>query len=78
MDRVIRGPVNTYKIRKLDDTPLQGTFYKEDLQKVHVDDDRLFCMEKVLKRQKGQALVKWKGWPDKYNSCVATRELKKL
>ena len=48
----IRGPVNTYKIRKLDDTPLEGTFYKEDLQKVDVDDDGLFCMEKVLKRQK--------------------------
>ena len=33
-------------------------------------------MEKVLKRQKGQALVKWKGWTDKYNSWVAIKELK--
>ena len=31
MDRVILSPMNTYKIRKLDDTPLEGTFYEEDL-----------------------------------------------
>ena len=43
--RVIKGPVNTYKICELDDTPLEGTFYKEDLQKVHVDDDGLFRVE---------------------------------
>ena len=76
--RVIKGSVNTYKIRELDDTPLEGTFYEEDLQKVHMDEDGLFRVEKVLKRQKGKALVKWKGWPDKYNSWVASKDLQKL
>ena len=78
VDRVMRGPVHTYKIRELDDTPLQGTFYEQDLQKVYMDDDAMFRIEKVLKRQKGQALVKWKGWPDKYNSWVAIKDLKTL
>ena len=78
VDRVIRGPVNTYKIRELDDTPLEGTFYEQDLQKVNVSDDDVFRVEKVLKREKGQALVKWKGWPDKYNSWISSKELKKL
>ena len=40
-------------------------FYEADLQKVHVSDDALFRIEKVLKRQKDHVLVKWKGWPDK-------------
>ena len=53
VDRVMQGPVNTYKIRELDDTPLQGTFYEQDLQKVYMDDDAMFRIEKVLKRQKG-------------------------
>jgi len=48
--RVVPGPVPTYKIREWDDTPVQGTFYEEDLQKVHVSD--VFRIEKVLKRQK--------------------------
>ena len=45
--RVVPGPVTTYKIREWDDTPVQGTFYAEDLQKVHVSD--VFRIEKVLK-----------------------------
>ena len=48
--RVVPGPVPTYKIREWDDTPVQGTFYEEDLQKVHVSD--VFRIEKVIKRQK--------------------------
>ena len=78
LDRVNHGPVNTYKIRELDDTPLEGTFYEQDLQIVYMGDDDVFRVEKVLKRQKGQVLVKWKGWPDKYNSWISSKELKKL
>ena len=66
--RVVPGVVPAYTIREWDDTPVKGTFYDADLQKVHVSDEALFRIEKVLKHQKGQVLVKWKGWPDKYNS----------
>ena len=31
VDRVICGPVNTYKIRELEETPLEGIFYEQDL-----------------------------------------------
>ena len=74
--RVIPGPVPTYKIHEWDDTPVQGTFYEEDLQKVHVSD--VFRIEKVLKRQKDRWLVKWKGWPDKYNSWIARGDVTSL
>ena len=76
--RVIEGSVPTYKIREWDDTPVKGTFYHEDLQKVHVSDEALFRIEKVLKRPKGQMLVKWKGWPDKYNSWIPSASVSKL
>ena len=74
--RVVPGPVPTYKIHEWDDTPVQGTFYEEDLQKVHVSD--VFRIEKVLKRQKDRWLVKWKGWPDKYNSWIASQDVTSL
>ena len=48
-------------IRFANDTPVQGTFYDADLQKVHVSDQALFRIEKVLKRKKDRWLVKWKG-----------------
>ena len=74
--RVIPGPVPTYKIHEWDETPIQGTFYEEDLQKVQVSD--VFRIEKVLKRQKDRWLVKWKGWPDKYNSWIARGDVTSL
>lgn len=69
--QAFRGPVATYKLEELDETPIEGTFYEQDLQKVHVsDDDSLFRIEKILKRTKDKVIVQWKGWTDKYNSWV--------
>ena len=67
-------PFPAYKITEWDGTPVEGTFYEEDLQKVYVAD--VFRVEKVLKRRKNQLLVKWKGWPDKYNSWISTKEVR--
>lgn len=62
--------VPTYKIKEWDGTPVQGTFYNEDLQKVTALDDGVFRVEKVLKKKGNKMLVQWKGWPVKYNSWV--------
>ena len=66
----------TYKVQELDDTPLQGTFYAWDLQKVHLDEASYFRVEKVLKRQKDKLYVKWKGSPAKSNSWIYKKDLK--
>ena len=34
-----------------------------------------FRIEKVLKRKDGKALVRWKGWPSKYDSWVDAKEI---
>nr|XP_058973495.1 uncharacterized protein LOC131799823 [Pocillopora verrucosa] len=74
--KVVPGMVTTYKVQELDDTPLQGTFYVWDLEKVHVDEATYFRVEKVLKRQKDKLFVKWKGYPSKYNSWINKKDLK--
>ena len=51
--KVVPGMVTTYKVQELDDTPLQGTFYAWDLQKVHVD-EATFSSGKSIKETKGQ------------------------
>ena len=56
--------------------PCKGTFYVEDLQKVTVDDDTLWRIDKVLKRRGKQVLVRWKGWLAKYDSWIPTSDLK--
>ena len=67
-------PFPAYKITEWDGTPVDGTFYEEDLQKVTTDD--VFRVEKVLKRRKNQLLVKWKGWPTKYNSWISKDDVR--
>ena len=64
------SPLPTYRIQEWDGTPIKGTFYNEDLQKVHVTDESVFRVEKILKRKRGQVLVRWKGWPSKYDSWI--------
>ena len=49
--------------------------FTKPIYKKFVSDDDLFRIEKVLKRQKDHVLVKWKGWPDKYNSWIANRDV---
>ena len=71
----MRGVVPTYKINEWDGTHLRGTFYAQDLQKVTVMDDDLFHMEKIVKHKGDKVLVRWKGWPDKYDSWVEKRDL---
>ena len=70
VSRVIQGMIPTYKVKEWDGEPLQGTFYEEDLQKVNVKTDDLFRVEKIVKRRKNQVLVRWNGWPAKYDSWI--------
>ena len=69
------GNVPVYRISEWDDTPIKGTFYEEDLQKVTVTDDDLFRIDSIVKRKKDTVLVRWKGWPAKYDSWISKKDL---
>ena len=53
---------------------LKGTFYPQELQNV-IKTDNVYRVEKILKRTKNRALVKWQGYPDKFNSWVNVKDL---
>ena len=78
IDRAVPGPVATYKIKEWDITPVKGTFYEQDVQKVDVPDDALFRVENVLQRRRQEVKVRWKGWPKKYDSWIPNRSLSSL
>ena len=73
--RVVPGSVPTYKVEEFDGTLVQGTFYEPELQRVTVDDDTLWRIEKLLKRRGDQWYVQWKGWPRKYDSWIRQQDL---
>ena len=76
-------PRNTavYKLKDYDGEELKETFYDKELQKVIKHDD-MYEVEKILKKRgKGknvQYLVKWSGYPDKFNSWVPASEINKV
>ena len=70
-----RTDPQTYEIKDYNGEVLKGKFYVEELQKVDKKDD-IFKVEKVMRTRKRlgktEYLVKWRGYPEKFNSWVET------
>lgn len=72
IERIARVPP-VYRIKDLNGEPIEGTFYRQELQKITFT-DKFFIVEEVLKqrrrRGKIEYFVKWLGYPDSFNSWV--------
>ena len=62
----------TYKLEDLQGEEIKGTFYEPELQKTG---QQIYRIEKIIKKEKGKSLVKWKGYSDKFNSWVNNKDL---
>ena len=67
----------TYKIKDLRNKEIKGSFYEPELLKAKQD---VFRIDKVIRRnyKKKQALVKWKGYSDEFNSWIPIKDLKEI
>ena len=63
----------TYAIKDVADEEIKGRFYEHELQLI-IKEDNVYDVEKALKtrRRNGKIeyYVKWKGYPDKFNSWI--------
>ena len=62
----------TYKLEDLQGEEIKGTFYEPELQKTK---QQIYRIEKVIEKEKGRSFVKWKGYPEKFNSWVDNKDL---
>lgn len=79
IDKCIKmSPKPLYKLKDVDGEEVRGSFYEDELQEVYKDlnvDE--FEVERILDHRRNQftnepeVLVKWKGWPDKFNQWIA-------
>ena len=67
----------TYKLKDLRGEDIQGSFYELELLKAKQD---VFRIDKVIRRNynKKQALVKWKGYGDEFNSWIPMNDLQHI
>ena len=78
---VIKGNPIVYKVEDDSGESIKGTFYEKELQKVTPPET--YRIEKVIRKKKNKdgsvlCLVKWKGYPDKFNSYVLEEDLQRL
>lgn len=71
----------TYDIEEYDSTPIEGSFYEQELQKTEQTDS--YLIDEVLESKviKGKGLmhkVHWLGWNKKYDSWISDKELKDI
>lgn len=78
---VERKPIPVYRLKDYAGEKIEGVFYGYELSKVRKDDDKeVYKIEKVLKsrRKKGgvkEVLVKWRGYPAKFNQWIPETDL---
>ena len=77
--QVLIGTPTVYKLDDLKGEELEGIFYAEELSPFDESSDMTYKVEKVLgkKTVKGKkfVLVKYKGWPDKFNEWIPANNL---
>ena len=59
--KVLRGDPTVYELEDHKDEPIIGKFYEEELSVVNKKDDT-YRIEKILRKKKNMALVKWLGY----------------
>ena len=75
VDAILYTNPITYKMKDELGEEITGSFYEPELQKAVQD---VYRIEKVIRRdaRKGKALVKWSGYPEKFNSWVDLKDLR--
>ena len=71
----------TYKLVDYNGNQIEGSFYKEEIQKVERDDE-VFLVEKIISRErrrdKNWYLVKWVGYPSSFNSWISEDDMQNV
>ena len=66
----------TYLIKDLNNVPIKGSFYKQELQKT--TGQEIFRNSKVIRKKGQKAFVSWEGYGPEFNSWIPISSIKNL
>ena len=82
INRKLNQNIPMYELKDYNNEVIQGFFYEAELQLAYIDSDILYKIEEILKKRKKngevEILVKWKGWPAKFNSWIPEKEVENI
>lgn len=77
-----RSPFKVYTLKDLDGEAITGTFYGKELQKVIYSPSNQFKIDKIISSRysgpRKEVLVKWRGYPNKFNTWLLASEIEKI
>ena len=77
-----RQGIKKYRLEDLDGEEIKGIFYEPKLQVVTYNPDKAFAVERKIRSvgvgRNRQILVKWVGWPEKFNSQITEANYQKI
>ena len=66
---------HTYVIEDFEGNQIDGTFYKQELQKTNQE---VYRIERIVRRKDSKVAVKWKGYPASQNSWIDKSKITSL
>ena len=77
--QVIKRDPPVYKVNDLNNSPITGVFYAQEMQYVKYDPNAKFKIEAIIKRRtkngRREGLVKWLGWNNSFNTWLPLSEI---
>ena len=66
----------TYLIKDLNNVPIKGSFYKQELQKIKSQE--IFRISKIIRKKGQKAFVSWEGYGPEFNTWIPINSIKKF
>ena len=81
-DRMMKQNIACYKVKDVQNEPVSGIFYGQELQKTDYQEDAVYKIENIVARRtrrgRREVLVKWLGWDKKHNTWISQEEVQNI
>ena len=80
IDRKFNQGFPMYILKDYNNDIIKSYFYEPEFQLAYIGEETEYKIEKIIKRRtqnkQKEILVKWKGWPEKFNSWISEKSLR--